>query len=163
MESKSLKNFGEERLAWDISEYHAHHRGLLWYLGASAGGVLFLIYAVYTRNFLFAFILIMVGVIIATHSLRPPAQYRFAITGTGLTLNDRRYGWKDIQSFWIAYEPPEIKTLYLEFNGFKPRLPVPLEDADPNAVRKKLREFLAEDTSKTEEPLSDWLARVLKI
>lgn len=155
--------YGDELISWTINEYHAHSRGMWWYIAAAAAGVALLIYAVATHNFLFAFIIIMFGIISVTHSLRPPAQYRFVVQELGVSLGSRFYPWKDIERFWIAYEPPEIKTLYFEFAGLRPRLPVPLEDADPNEVRKTLREFLAEDTSKTDEPLSDWLARVLKI
>ena len=56
-----------------------------------------------------------------------------------------------------------FETLYFDFEGLRPRLPVPLENTDPNRVRKALLNMLAEDTARVEEPMSDWFARILKL
>ena len=163
MAKEKTQNQGKELLSWEVKDSHEHVRGPLWYAAAFIIAVGFLIYAVSTRNFLFAFIVIMFGVILVTHGLRPAGRYKFAIYELGVSLGERQYPWKDLKQFWLAYEPPEIKTLYLDFGGLRPRLPVPLEDTDPNQVRKTLVAALPEDASRTEEPMTDWLARVLKI
>lgn len=163
MADKDTKSHGKEQLSWGIKEYHEHPRGMFWYFVAVVLAIALIIYAISVRNFLFAFIVIMFGVILITHNLRSPGDYQFAITELGIKFGQRFYPWKDIDQFWIAYEPPEVKTLYFEFGGLRPRLPIPLEETDPNQVREILKEVLEEDTSKTEEPISDWLARVLKI
>ncbi|HAF64247.1 MAG: hypothetical protein UX17_C0030G0022 [Parcubacteria group bacterium GW2011_GWC2_45_7] len=163
MPETETKQYGKELLSWEADEYSQGHKGLLWYFMATIAAVAFLIWAVATRNFLFAFIVIMFAVITATHALRPPMRYRIGLFERGLVFGTRLYLWKDIKNFWIVYEPPEVKTLYFDFGGLRPRLPVPLIDTDPNRVRKTLQEFLMEDVERIEEPLSDWVARVLKL
>lgn len=154
---------GEEILSWQAEDISVRRRGLWWYVFASVAAAGLLIYAIRERNFLFAFIVIMFAIIFATHHIRSAAEVRFAITDLGLRIGSRFFPWRDIEEFWIAYEPPAVKTLYVEFSGLRPRLPIPLEDADPNQVREVLRQFIAENSSKHEEPISDWVARVLKI
>ena len=159
----SKQPYGQELISWEVAEYDLAPRGVAWYVFAGAAALGLLIWAVSTRNFLFAFIILIFAVIFATHTTRPPQRYRFVISDRGLALGSRLHLWKDIQGFWILYEPPEVKILYLNFGGIRPRLPIPLERTDPNQVRKILREFVPEDTSNLEEPMLDWLARVLKI
>ncbi|MBI2552275.1 hypothetical protein HYW17_03200 [Candidatus Uhrbacteria bacterium] len=163
MTTANTGNYGPELLSWEIREYHQHARGLAWAIAAAAVGILLLIYAVSSRNFLFAFIVIMFGIIFATHSLRPPRAYRFIIAQRGIALGERFYPWKDIDHFWVVDAPPAVKTLYFEFGGLRPRLPIPLGEINPDSIRAILRGLVREDTSKTEEPISDWLARMLRI
>lgn len=157
------KEYGKELTAWQVTEGHIHARSVGWYAVAIVAGLALLIYAVVTRNFLFGFIVIMFGVIMATHSVHPPAHFRCALTELGIHMGGRFYPWRDIEKFWIIYQPPEVKMLYVDFGGLRPRLPIPLEDADPNEVRTTLSSVVTEDTSHTDEPFSDWLIRVLKI
>lgn len=163
MANQGGQNYGKELLRWDIKEHHEHARGALWFVLAGAFAVAFLLYSIATRNFLFAFIIIMFGVILATHSLRPAREYSFGIAELGILLGERFYPWKDIARFWIIYQPPEVKTLYFDFDGLRPRLAIALEETDPNDVRDILLSVIPEDTTKNEEPLTDKIARVLKI
>ncbi len=163
MLTSTKQDYGKELISWEVAEYELAPRGFAWYVLAGGVAVSLLIWAVSTRNFLFAFIVLIFAVIFATHTTRPPQRYRFVISDRGLALGSRLHQWKDIKSFWILYEPPAVKTLYVDFGGIRPRLPISIERADPNQVRKILREFVPEDMSNTEEPMMDWLARVLKI
>lgn len=163
MAKETVQDYGKTLLSWEVSDEHDHLRGPFWYVAAALASIGFLIWAIATRNFLFAFIVIMFCVIFVTHRIRPQVRYEFAIYELGIRLGTRFYFWKDLTRFSIVYEPPAVKTLYFDFGGLRPRLPVPLEEMDPNRVRKTLLTVLAEDTAATEEPLSDWLARVLKI
>ncbi|KKU49315.1 MAG: hypothetical protein UX68_C0001G0063, partial [Parcubacteria group bacterium GW2011_GWA2_46_9] len=71
---------------------------------------------------------------------------------------------KDLKSFWIIYEPPEVKMLYFDFkNAWRPRLPIPLQDENPIEVRRLLLKYLEEDLSRESEPTSDALSRLLRL
>lgn len=158
----SVQNPGKELLGWDIVEGHTHERGVIWYVLACGIGIAMLIYAIVVRNFLFGFILVMVGIIMATHSMRPAAQYRCVCSENGMTIGTRFYPWKDIEKFWLLIRS-DVKMLYLEFGGLRPRLPVPLQESDPEQLRQILTQYIEEDTTNSEEPMSDWIVRVLKI
>ncbi|MCH7492666.1 hypothetical protein IID19_03715, partial [Patescibacteria group bacterium] len=62
------------------------------------------------------------------------------------------------------YEPPEVKNLYFDFKtGIRPSISISLESQNPVNIRKKLLEYLEEDTEKENESFSDGLSRMLKL
>lgn len=155
---------GEEIVGWMVDEYERHERGPVWYAVAFIVGISLVLYAVITQNFLFAIIIIMCGVIIGLSSLREPDRIPFLATTRGVALGGQFFAYKELRSFWIMYEPPFVKCLYLDFrNPITPHLVIPLEDQDPLEIRDALLEFLREDLTQEEEPLSDLLGKVLKI
>lgn len=157
-------HFGEEIFSWTVDEYERHERGPVWYAIAFIVGVALILYAMITQNFLFAVIIIMAGVIIGLSSLREPQKILFQMTTRGVLLGNEFSPYKDLKSFWIFYEPPHFKSLYIDYrNPVTPHLKVSLEDADPLEVRAALLEFLREELSQEEEPLSELLGRVLKL
>jgi len=155
---------GEIFFSWEFPEYFKYERSKLWYLGMGILGGILLIYCLFAKNFLFALIVIMVGIIIFLYEAKEPLNVSFSITEDGLELGRNFYPWKDLKNFWIIYEPPKIKTLYFIFkNAWRPRLNIPLLDQNPLKIREKLLEYLDEDLEKEEEPISDSFGRFLKL
>lgn len=155
---------GEEIFSWTVDEYERHVRGPIWYTAAFIVGVGLILYAMLTQNFLFAVIIIMTGVIIGLSSLRDPQRILFQMTTRGIVLGNEFTPYKDIKSFWIFYEPPHFKNLYIDYrNPMTPHLKIPLEEQDPLEVRSALMEFLREELTQEQEPLSELLGRVLKL
>ncbi len=159
-----LPYVGEEIFGWMVDEYERHERGPVWYAIAFLIGLSFVLYAIVTRNFLFAVVVIMAGVIIALSALREPQKIPFLITTRGVALGHQFVSYKDLRSFWILYEPPHLKNLYLDFRSpITPHLVIPLDDQDPIEIRTALLEFLIENETQEDEPLTDILGRFLKI
>ena len=155
---------GRTLFEWSVPEYSRYERGKLWYAAAIAAGCLLLLYAFRTGNFLFAVIISMFGVIMFLNGVQEPRQVRFALTERGIIWGGKYHPYIDVKSFWIVYQPPEVKNLYLEFNSaLSPRLQVPLLDENPLEVREALKKVVREDVTRVDEPLSDFLGRVLKI
>jgi hypothetical protein len=153
-----------EYFGWDYFEYPRYERGRLWYIGMSVAGLGLLIYAVASANFLFAFIIIMFALILYLTTVTEPSRIRFSITPVGLHVGKSFYPYKDVARFWFIYEPPEVKNLYLELkNPLLGRLVVDLDGANPNEVRSVLGRFLREDLTEEDEPLSEFIGRILKI
>ncbi|MEK7606869.1 MAG: hypothetical protein AAB444_01600 [Patescibacteria group bacterium] len=161
--AQEMEKQGGETLSWKIHEYTHYEHGPLWYAGIIIAGAVLLISALWSRNFLFAFIIIMFAMVFLAHAGRHPEELDFSISESGVKLGERRYAWKEIKGFFIIYEPPEVKILYFDFNGPRPTLAVPLNGEDPVTVRAALIRFLPEDTTQNEEPFADWIGRVLKI
>jgi len=55
----------DTHISWKIPEYREHERSKKWYIIAIAIMALLLLYAIFTANFLFAVILIVVGITFA--------------------------------------------------------------------------------------------------
>lgn len=151
-------------ISWKIQEFEKHQKSRLWYIGAGIVMLVFLIYCVKTANFLFAVILLMAAVIVIIYDLRETEEVEFAITSAGIQFGDRIYPYDEFGRFWIVYEPSEVKKLYLEFtSAVRPRLAIPLNDEDPNKIRETLLNYVHEDLEEKDEPVTDYLGRVLKI
>ncbi|NQV90580.1 hypothetical protein HQ487_04220 [Candidatus Uhrbacteria bacterium] len=157
-------NIGIPQLDWEVDEFPRHERGKLWY-GLSIGiGFFLIVYAIATANFLFAIIILMIGVITLLSTFMPPERVPVIITNTGVMVSDMYYDFQSIRDFSIVYEPPDVKNLYFEFHsGWHPVLMVPLEEIDPNQVRELLLPFCLENMERIEESLTDVIRRVYKL
>jgi len=153
-------NIGEVLHEWTIAEYENHQRNLFWYIFMLVTGLLLVGYALFSGNFLFALIIILFAIIMFLQSQQHAPRMPFRICELGVIINNRFYSYRELKDFYVVYNPPEIKTLFLETNSsLRPQLRIPLMDVDPNEVRFTLREFLPEDVEKEEEPISDMIAR----
>lgn len=154
---------GKTLLSWSFPEFIKHPRTKGWLIGASSIGAALLLYSFFTANFLFGMIVIIVAIILFIHHIYEPQKIIFFIKEQGIQLNTRYYPYKEMENFWIIYEPPEVKTLYFEFKGFRPRLHIPLVHQKPEEIKLYLRPNLSEDLKKENEPLSDGLGRILRL
>lgn len=157
-------DYGVEFMRWEVYEYPKYERGRLWYLLMAMVGGGLLIYSLISGNFLFALILVMFALVLYMSAANEPAKVHFVVAEDGVGLGNAFYPYKEMRSFWFVYDPPEVSNLYIDFrSGIHPRLIVDLEAQNPNEVREVLSQFIREDFSREDEPLSDILGRVLKI
>jgi len=156
---------GEKIISWQVPEYEKHQRSKTWYILASVVGLLFIFYAIYTRNFLFAVIIIVVTLIIILHDSREPDLVKVSLTSEGIMVGRKFYDYDEIKDFSIVYKPRlEVKNLYFEFkNVVRQRLSIPLEDMNPLSIRENLLKYLPEDLERTDHPLSERLAKIFKL
>ncbi len=155
---------GEIIHSWTVKEYEQHERGRLWYVLMSLLGLAFIGYGIGSGDFLFSLIIILGGIIIYLQSHQSPNQVDFQIAELGVLLGSRFYPYKELRDFYIIYNPPEVKTLFLQHSSiFRPLLRISLADENPVEIRQTLRKFLTEDLEKEQEPTSDTFARRWKI
>lgn len=161
---KTTTEAGETLFAWTVQEYDQHERGMVWYSIVGTIGLLLIVFGIWSDNFLFALIIILASVILFLQSHQAPPQVPFRITETGIMINNRLYLYSEFEAFYIIYQPPEVKTLFLDTKSpFRPILRIPLLDMNPLEIRQTLRQYLSEDTEKEEEPLTDTIARRWKL
>lgn len=156
--------YGEEFLSWETYDRPKYERGPRWYWLMAVGCLGLLIYAVASANFLFALIVLMCAIIVYLSTLVEPRLIRVALTETGIAVGTAFYPFREIARFWFVYEPPVVRSLYLEVRkGVGSRLAIDVGDMNPNEVRKVLGEFLHEDLVETDEPMADILSRLFRI
>lgn len=149
---------------WLVNEFEQHVRTRRWYIVASIIAVALVVYAVVSTNYLFAMVIVLFGIVLYLHAMQEPLQVYFAITETGIILGKKYYRFSELADFWFIYNPPEVKNMYFTLNNIlKHRLQVPLMDYDPRPIRDYLNQFLSENVDQEEEPLSDRMARLLKL
>jgi len=155
---------GEVLMAWQFKEHENGHRGRTWYIVASLLAAILLLYSVWTENFTFALLILLLVLVYFLLEWRTPDTITFAITDVGIAVGNRFYRYRDMDAFWIIYYPPEIKNVYFRFpNSYSPRFKIPLEDVDPVAVRELLLAFLNEDLEQEVIPLSESFGRIFKL
>jgi len=149
---------------WTIKEYNQYQRGKLWYVLTIGIGSFLVVYGFLSNNFLFSLIIILAGVILFIQSRQEPAQVLFQVAELGIVVGSRFYNYSELESFYIIYKPPEVKTLYIKTSSpIRPLFNIPLLDQDPIEVRNNLLDFLDEDFEKEDELNSDTLARGWKM
>lgn len=159
-----IQNKGKTLINWHFPEFEKPERNINWYIILFLISGSLLLYSFLTLNFLFAIIVIMVVVIIFLQQRKEVIELEIKIKEAGIEIGEKFYFYKDLDKFFIIYEPPEISNLYIEFKSrTKPDLSIPLKDQNPIKVRDILLDFLVEDVDKEEEPLSDSLTRILKL
>lgn len=149
---------------WTIKEYEKHTRGKWWFLVMFILGLGLIVYGLVTQNFIFSLIIILFGIILYLQSHQDPVEVEFALTELGVALGGKFYPYKELDEFYIIYNPPHIKSLYIETKSIiRPRLRIPIGDQDPVDLRYTMQEYLDENLEKEEEPLSDTFARNWKL
>ncbi|HLD31302.1 MAG TPA: hypothetical protein VJB37_00165 [Patescibacteria group bacterium] len=161
---KEEASLGEVLQEWTIQEFEKHQRTLVWYIFMGAIGLALVFYGLFTGNFLFALIIVLFVIILFLQTHQEPRSIPFQITDQGLVVGTRFYPYVELEKFYVIYNPPEVKKLYIEPKSLiHPRLQIPLLDQNPLGVKTALREFLPEDVEKEEEPVSDRIARNWRI
>lgn len=153
-----------EIISWNFDEYDPEPRSNAWYVWFGIVLAGFLVQALVTANFLFAIILLLFAITLFLQKWRKPAKLHFGIAPSGVTIADQFHRMSELKEFWIAYNPPKVKVLYLQFeSSFKPLIGIPLDVMDPLQVREILLEFLPENLDKEDEPFPDALSRIMRL
>ena len=147
-------------LAWEALEYEFKEKSPDWYWMIGIIAVALIAIAVYMQNILFAVIIMLGAFSFALLSARHPDHVKFAITSRGIKINGSIYLYKDLDSFWIEYDPPHQKELIIiSKRAIMPHISIPLADIDPNEARAHLIKFLEEKHH--EESLTEILMRFI--
>lgn len=145
---------------WVIKEYIQYDHPRAWYIIMGVFGLFFLAYSIVSGNLLFAAIIILSAIILFMQSKQSPVDVGIAVTDAGVVVGHRFYPYKELEDFFIVYQPPEVKMLYIDTKSpLRPLLRLPLGDKNPIQIRADLRQFLTENLDKEEEPLSDKFGR----
>lgn len=122
------------------------------------GAALVTLAAFFIGNYLLAIFIALAAFVLYAGVKTKSCPVQCAITPQGVKIENRVYEFSDIKSFWIFYDPADIKELSLESKKtMMPRVTAPLGDADPVKLRETLLKFITE--KKHEESLTDIIGR----
>lgn len=151
--------------SWDFPEYQKYAKGVWWYIIVFIISVGLILWATLSQqNYLFVGIIVIALIIIVFASRREPAILNIKITEDGIIIGEKLYHYSRIKKFWIAYQPPVVKKLYLKLSStIKPVFSISLENTNPLEIRKILLNYLEEDIEQDGETASDAWERLLKL
>ncbi|OHA48575.1 MAG: hypothetical protein A2806_00215 [Candidatus Terrybacteria bacterium RIFCSPHIGHO2_01_FULL_48_17] len=133
-------------LQWEAAEFPSRPKdSASWMMATGFVAFIALVFFIFSRNF-FGIILVVVGAVVwLLYAFRPAHSYTFHITPRGLEIGKKLFKFEDLQSFWIFYDPPDIKELAIRRKGLLvPELIIPLGKQDPVLVRRALLTFIPE-------------------
>lgn len=163
-EDQKASELGETLIHWRFPEYPDRERSIGGWLVMGILGVVLFIIALATANFLFAVVLVLVALIYMMQARNHPRLINFVLREDGIAIGDDEYRYEEIDRFWIVYKPGRVQSIFFHFkSNLRPYLSIPLGDANPLRVRDTLRRYLFEDLEKEDEPVTEEIARELKI
>jgi len=167
MSKKNKKNqdANKQELQWKVKEYEKHQHSRNWYIIAGIIATALLVYAIWTHNYFFALIIIISAFLLVFNDQEEPGELDVYLKNNGINVGKKFYEYNDFANFYIIYRPGEnIKNLYFVFkNPVSPRLSINLDKMNPLTVRNHLTKYLKEDLEKENIPLSEGLAKILKL
>lgn len=150
-------------LEWTVPSRIAHERGFRWYLVATVLALALLVYSVFTANFLFGIMIILVALIVIINDAKPVQDVVVAVSNKGLVVGGQIYRYNVFQSFYILYEPPRLQKLILERGGIRGELTFDIVGQDPVVVRELLLQVIPENLEREDEPLADLFQKWFKL
>ncbi len=151
----------KNHLEWTAPEFEYYHKDKSWLAIVSLIAAGLFLWALLTKNIIFGLLIGLSYFTIIIYGLRKPAPVKLAITPRGVKINQTLYEFDNLKSFWIFYQPPQIREISLRSKKtIMPYIKVPLGEQNPVEVRKALLKYLPE--RKHKESLIDNFARSLK-
>ena len=148
-------------LSWEAEEFTHHDKGKDWFWSVGIVTLGFFALALILQNYLFAILVLIGGFVVALHGSKKPKVVRFSVTSRGIAVDNTLYPYDHLKCFWINYDPPHIRDLYLiSGKTFQPQITIPLGNTEPNEIREHLIKFIEE--KEVEESLFDTIARFFR-
>lgn len=133
-----------ETITWQAYEYNPAEISRDWFIGVAAFGLLVLIIALFTKNFLFALLILIGTGLIILLGTREPELITFSITSKGLVIKDQLYLYRNLIAFGLKDHEQPHKLMIHTSRLLAPHIIIPLEDVDPELIRASLKKFLPE-------------------
>jgi hypothetical protein len=166
-QNKQFKEYSEREsskalLRWQAPEYEINEKTHKWYLYAALVLIAIVAFALYTDSPVMAITFVLIGVVGYIFIGREPRIVNFTITREGVIANRQLYEFENMKSFWIFYEPGDIKVVSLHMkSNLLPFVHIPVHDEDPVEIREVLLEYVPE--IKQDPSLVDAFERLLGI
>lgn len=158
--SMEEKKQEQNSLVWQGPEHVTKQRGADWFLVVGIVTLSLAISTLIFGNVLFAVLIVVASFALTLFALREPAIVTFSLTPQGLVVDDKKYPFAVLESFWIT--EPEGESARLVFQSgavLMHHLVIPLQKVDVDEVRNYLLDYIPEE--EIYEPLSHQIMEYL--
>lgn len=159
-----LPSFNKAMFSWIAPEYLQHPKGITWWVGAGIIFILAIIAEALTGNWTMLLATVVFAIVYGyVHEIHPPKHTKINISELGVKIGHKAIPFEEIECFWIIYDPPAVKRLYVRVRDrLLSDLVIELENQDPNAIRDHLSVYVKE-VPNVKETLTDILLRLFKL
>ena len=163
------ENLRSSAIAWQAAEFEYQQKDPLWYWGSLAVALILLILAIWQKNFLFMFFVVVAEMVIIYFADRQPLLWDFKIDEHGIHIGKQKfYSYSDIDSLDIhphaggdINPEKEYKELVIKLKShFSPYLKINIHRQDEEKIKAFLLKFVPEQEHP--ESLSDALSKLIR-
>ncbi|MBI4994607.1 hypothetical protein HZC21_03115 [Candidatus Peregrinibacteria bacterium] len=155
--------FEKAVFTWSAPEYIYHKKTALWFIVAGFVAIALVIYGLMTNGWTFSVAIIVFAGTYYSFYKHAPQNVEVKISRVGVKIGRHLFPYGKLKSFWIVYDPPLVKRLYLRTTSrLHPDIFISLQHADPSKIRSILKEHILEKENGS-EPFADALVRAFKL
>ncbi|MBX4190454.1 hypothetical protein KW791_04150 [Candidatus Parcubacteria bacterium] len=101
--------------------------------------------AYFHQSLLFMIMLGLSAFVLILHSHKDPEIQEINVDKVGVSVDDQKFYFKDIKSFWIDYNPPHTKELSIELKkAYMPYIRLPIHHVNPLEIRSIMVSYIPE-------------------
>lgn len=150
-------------IIWEAPEYDHHAKDIAWYWVSIGIALILLVFAVWQRNYLFAFFIIVAEILIIVWAEKEPPHWHFTVNEKGVHIKGHKsYSYHHIHSFHVyEHELSPWDELLFHLKGkVHPTLMVKFPKAQAREIRQALSRHIP--YVEKEESFADVLRRYLR-
>lgn len=118
-------------MSWEASEYIHHSKSPLWFMGYAAIMLVLLAVAYFlTQAWTFVVLVVVMAVAIGVFATRPPRTLHYALTDTGLQIEESHYGYSDFRAFGIIADGGLYSIMLIPTKRFMPAVNIYFAEED---------------------------------
>lgn len=142
------------KIEWAAPEYNYYQKDKIWFIAAGAFFGILIVIALWTNNLIFAIFIGLSCFLVIAYGLKKPQTTYISLQPKGVSVNAKLYEFETLSSFWVFYNPPELKEISLKSKRKTvPYIRLPLGGQSPIEARSFLVKYIPE--KKQEESLID--------
>lgn len=144
-------------IKWRALEYEYVKKSTEWFwaIWILTGGIIFV--SVVFGSILFAILIFLSAFTLSLQAVRKPHLVDFEINSIGIFIDDKKYSYEGLTSYWINQE--ENKIILKSKNNFTPFITIPLDNTDVQKVDGFLIDYL--EKKEHNEPLPHKITKYL--
>lgn len=156
----------QDNFSWTAPEFEYREKKEGWYWVSIIVAILILVFAVWQRNFLFAFFVMVAEIMIIVWGEKRPKNIDFSINERGLNIGqEKTYSHKEVESYGFLEEADgEWLAMVIGFKKhIRPKVKIRIPKGAANKIRSAYEKFAPEAREvEIEHSLLDAIERLIK-
>lgn len=133
---------GEPEVEWHASEYIHHEKGMLWFAVLGLITILGAGLAAFLRQWIFAVLIVVMGVALGVFAKRPPREIHYQISREGVTIDERGFPFTQFKSFGVLNEGAFYSVQLRPAKRFMPGVSIYFAEPDGEKIFDALANHL---------------------
>lgn len=130
---------------WRAAEHEHSEKDAGWYLLISFVALIFIVIALFQKDFLFAVFIFMATGLLFSFARRKPIIYEFRVNAQGVSIAKKLYPYERLIAFSVRDRGSRLHELVLHQRGTaKTHIHIPIDAITLRSVRPLLAEYLPE-------------------